>query len=147
MNRLQSLAFAALLALPLGAVAAEPVAKIYRNPNCGCCDTYAEYLERNGFEVERIDSYDMAAVKTERNVPEALEGCHTMLLGPYVFEGLVPVDSVRRVLEERPFIKGLSLPGMPTGAPGMPGRKQQPLEVYVLGFGEDPEPTLYATYE
>lgn len=147
MKPLPTLALAALLALPLAGVAAEPVAKIYRNPNCGCCDAYAEYLERNGFEVERIDSYDMERVKKTRNVPEAMYGCHTMLLGPYVFEGLVPVESVRQVLEERPFIKGLSLPGMPTGAPGMPGPKRAPLEVYVLGTGDGSEPRVYATFD
>lgn len=144
--KLKTLVFTALVALPTAGLAAPPAAKLYKNPNCGCCDEYAEYLERNGYEVELINSTDMAAVKAEHDIPEALYGCHTMTLGSYVFEGLVPVDSVDRVLEERPFIRGLSLPGMPRGAPGMSGPKNGPLTVYSMGLGSNGKSSVYATY-
>jgi hypothetical protein len=146
MTLIKKIVLAGLMALPLQAVAAEAPAKLYKNPNCACCDEYADYLRKNGFEVEVINTHDLAQIKAKENVPEHLYGCHTMTVGRYVFEGLVPLESINKLLEERPFIKGLSLPGMPMGAPGMPGRKAGPLEVYTLGFGEGAKTHVYATH-
>lgn len=118
-------------------------ATLYKNPNCDCCNRYARYLARNGFNVETIDT-DLARVQREHGVPHDLEGCHTLLVGSYVVDGLVPVGIVRRLLRERPAIAGITLPGMPLGAPGMdePGmEKQGPFVVYAFGKGE---PFIYA---
>lgn len=145
MRQLRNLA-AVVLLLPLQALAAEAPAKLYKNPNCACCDEYAKYLERNGFEVELVATHDLAQMKEQHKVPEHLSGCHTMLVGPYVFEGLIPIESINKVLDERPFIKGLAVPGMPVGAPGMPGIKREPIKVYQLGFRADTPTTVYATY-
>lgn len=146
MKPLRKLAFAALIVLPLPAVAAQAPAKLYKNPNCACCDDYAAHLRKNGFEVELVETHDLIKIKEDRRVPEHLYGCHTMVAGPYVFEGLVPVETVDKVLKERPFIRGVALPGMPFGAPGMPGRKQGPLEVYSLSFRADAPTTVYARH-
>ncbi|WP_240184276.1 DUF411 domain-containing protein [Halomonas sp. BN3-1] len=85
-------------------------------------------------------------MKAEHDVSEKLQGCHTTLIDNYVFEGHVPVESVTQVLEEKPFIKGLSVPGMPLGSPGMSGEKQGPLEVYTLAFQPTDTPEVYATH-
>jgi hypothetical protein len=146
MNYLKKLAFAALMVLPAAAFAAEPSAKLYRNPNCACCDQYADYLKKNGFEVEVVDDYDGVQMKEQNRIPEHLYGCHTMKVGPYVFEGLIPLESIQKVLAERPFIKGLSVPGMPMGAPGMPGMKREPLKVYSLSFRADAPLSVYASH-
>jgi hypothetical protein len=146
MKLFRKLSFAALMVLPFSAIAAEAPAKLYKNPNCACCDEYAAYLEKNGFEVELVSTHDLMKIKEEKRIPQHLQGCHTMVAGPYVFEGLVPVETVKKVLEERPFIRGVALPGMPSGAPGMPGRKQGPLEVYSLSFRADAPTTVYATH-
>ncbi len=74
-------------------------------------------MKGQGFEVVRVDTYDTAALKKKFGVPETLEGCHTAVVGRYVFEGLLPAGMIRRVLEENRPIKGIALPGMPTGAP------------------------------
>jgi hypothetical protein len=142
----KALAIASLLTFPLSGLAAETSAILYKNPNCGCCAEYAKYLEQNGFEVETVDTHDLAKMKAEHNVPEKLHGCHSTLIGKYVFEGHVPVESVTQVLEEKPFIKGLSVPGMPLGSPGMSGEKQGPLEVYTLAFQPTDTPDVYATH-
>lgn len=135
---------AALAALaPLMPAFAATPATIYRNPNCGCCNAYADYLTRNGFDVKLVDVFDMASLARKYHVPEALEGCHTAVIGNYVFEGLVPVEYVKRVLDERAPIRGLAVPGMPSGAPGMPGPKRGPIPVYYLGAGA---PKLFATF-
>lgn len=110
-------------------------ATLYKNPQCGCCDAYAEYLEQNGFDVTLQNTTDMQSIKDQGGVPQALAGCHTMLIDGYVVEGLVPLDTLTRLLTEKPAIKGISLPGMPVGAPGMPGPKAAPFEIYEISDG------------
>lgn len=125
------------------AYAAAPLeATLYKNPNCGCCDTYAKYLDENGFNVTVKNTTELSTIKRMAGVPEQLAGCHTMRVGNYVVEGLVPLDALNRLLTEKPDIKGISLPGMPTGVPGMPGPKAGPLNIYRISDGA---PTVYAT--
>ena len=137
-----------LMSLALGAqlpaLAAGSTVMLYRNPNCGCCEIYARYLKSSGFEVKVIDTTDMSSVKRKYAVPEKLEGCHTAVIGQYVFEGLIPAEYVKQVLNEHRPILGLSLPGMPAGAPGMPGVKQGPLRVYYLSA--EPTPRVFASF-
>ena len=144
MKWLTKMTLMVVLGLSLPAFAGDIPAKLYRNPNCGCCDEYAKYLKAHGYEVELISTYDISAIKTRYQVPKRLEGCHTAVIAGYVFEGLIPVQSIDRVLKERPKIQGLSLPGIPTGAPGMPGNKKGPLEVYYLK--DSVKPQVYETY-
>ncbi|MHB0777566.1 DUF411 domain-containing protein [Halomonas sp. WWR20] len=146
MRYLKNLAFTALLTFPLSGFAAETSATLYKNPNCGCCTGHAEYLENNGFDVEVINTNDLAQLKAEHNIPERLYGCHSTLIGNYVFEGHVYAESIKQVIEDKPFIKGLSVPGMPLGSPGMGGEKQGPIEVYTLAFQPAESPEVYATY-
>lgn len=146
MKHLKTLTMAALLTFPLAGLAAETSATLYKNPNCGCCAEYAKYLEENGFDVETIDTNDLAEMKAEHNIPEKLHGCHTTLIGDYIFEGHVPVESVNRMLDEEPVARGLSVPGMPLGSPGMSGEKRGPLEVYTLAFQPTDTPEIYATH-
>jgi len=137
-------AFVSLLALPLPALAAPIHAVLYKNPQCSCCETYAAYLHKNGFEVEVKSTNDLTQISSNAGVPENLEGCHTMLVDGYVVDGLVPVDIVQKLLTERPAITGITLPGMPTGAPGMGGSKTSPFVIYA--FTKDGKaPTVYAT--
>lgn len=111
-------------------------AALYKNPQCGCCEEHAKYLRENGFEVEVVATHDLLLIKRQHGVPEGLEGCHTILIGGYVVEGHVPARTLNKLLTERPAIKGVSLPGMPMGSPGMSGPKTEPFTVY--GFGDEP---------
>ena len=133
-----------MLALPIPALAGDIPIKIYRNPNCGCCDVYARYLKGQGFSVDVIDTFDAASLHRKYAVPERLEGCHTAVIGGYVFEGLIPAEYIKRVVDEHQPIKGLSVPGMPVGAPGMPGAKRGPINVYYLD--ESSSPKVFATF-
>lgn len=139
MKSLKKLLSVVLLSLPLPALAA--AATVYKDPNCGCCAAHAQYLREHGLEVKVVETRDLAAVKARYQVPSAQAGCHTTVIGNYVFEGHVPVESIQRVLAERPMIKGLTVPGMPAGSPGMGGAKQGPLQVYYLG--EASQPRIY----
>lgn len=138
-----ALVLAALLTNGAGAEAGEKTTAIlYKYPDCGCCESYAAYLRDNGFEVSVRPTDDLSSIKHEYGVPEGFEGCHTMLVEGYVIEGHVPVDTVNRLLAERPEITGISLPGMPEGSPGMSGRKSEPFEIYQ--FAPDRSPSIYA---
>lgn len=133
-----------LLLLPLGAIHAGEAPKqatLYKNPQCGCCEEYAKHLREHGFAVSVVERLDLPLVKTQHGVPEALAGCHTTLIDGYVVEGHVPLAILDRLLAERPAIRGISLPGMPTGSPGMPGPKSEPFTIYAITDGP---PTVYA---
>ena len=77
-------------------------------------------------------------------VPAGLEGGHTAVIGSYVFEGLIPAEYIKRVIGEKRPMKGLSVPGMPVGAPGMPGSKTGPINVYYLDATSSPR--IFATF-
>lgn len=119
----------------------KPEATLYKNPQCSCCEDYAAYLRKNGYTVTVKPTHDLSLINKQHGVPEKLEGCHTTLIGGYVVEGHVPVDTLNRLLAEKPNIKGISLPGMPTGSPGMTGRKTEPFTIYEIGNGA---PKVYA---
>lgn len=120
------------LALQVPTMAAVIPVKLFKNPSCFCCDLYARHLEQNGFKVELVNSTDMAGIKQKHGIPERLEGCHTAIVDGYIVEGLVPAKFVQQMLKERPAIKGIALPGMPVGAPGMDGPKGKTLDIYAL---------------
>jgi hypothetical protein len=138
---------AAALLLPLPAVAeANFRTTLYKNPQCRCCEGYADYLRKNGFMVEVKPTNDLAEIGRKAGVPENLAGCHTMFVEgyPYVIDGHVPVEVVRKLLSEKPAIAGITLPGMPAGSPGMFGKKTEKFVIYA--FGKDgANPTVYAT--
>src|SRR6266436_2956459 len=120
----------AVLAMPLSAFAVPIHAVLYKNPQCSCCESYAAYLEQNGFQVDVKPTNDLAEISSKAGVPAELEGCHTMFVEGYVVDGLVPVDVIQKLLKERPAIAGIALPGMPMGAPGMGGSKTGPFTIY-----------------
>jgi len=117
-------------------------AVLYKSPECSCCEQYADYLRDNGFEVTVRPTEDLSLIKEMNGVPDGFEGCHTTLVDGYVIEGHVPVDSVNRLLAERPDVTGISLPGMPEGAPGMTGSKSEPFVIY--DFAPNREPSVFA---
>lgn len=108
-----------------------PVA-LYKNPQCSCCESYAQYLDQNGFKVDMKATNDLAEISRKAGIPEDLQGCHTSFIGSYVVDGHVPVKTIRKLLDEKPAIVGITLPGMPPGSPGMTGEKTGSLIVYAV---------------
>lgn len=97
-----------------------PAMIVYRDPSCGCCEAWAAIAQEAGFSVTVIDHPDMSAIKMQHRVPAELSSCHTAIVGGYAIEGHVPIDHVGRLLDTRPAeIRGLAVPGMPRGSPGM----------------------------
>ncbi len=116
---------------------------VYKSPTCGCCSNWAEYLRDNGLTVKTEDVADLSAVKAKLGVPLGLHSCHTAVIEGYVIEGHVPIEPIRRILEERPEIAGLAVPGMPIGSPGMemPGRHADSYDI--VAFDEDGNTSVY----
>ncbi|MEZ5707374.1 MAG: DUF411 domain-containing protein [Burkholderiaceae bacterium] len=96
------------------------VVQVWKDPNCGCCKDWVAHLERNGFRTQVFETGNRA-VRRRLGMPEKLGSCHTALVDGYVIEGHVPAEELRRLLQSRPDALGLSVPGMPVGAPGMDG--------------------------
>ncbi|UOM37025.1 DUF411 domain-containing protein [Acuticoccus sp. I52.16.1] len=119
------------------AASAEPSKEItiWRDPGCGCCDAYAEYLEANGYRVTRVDDRDFDRRSVEAGVPAQGLGCHLAEIDGYYVSGLVPAEIIERLVTERPDIDGITLPGMPANAPGMAAEKTGTLKTYA--FGDD----------
>ena len=135
--RMKLLAALAVLALTGGAVVVITTpegakATVYKSPECHCCGAYVGYLRRNGFDVRIEEVADMTPVKRRFGIPPDLESCHTMSVGGYVVEGHVPIEAIDRLLSEKPGIKGIALPGMPEGSPGMPGAKSRPFVIHTI---------------
>jgi hypothetical protein len=108
---------------------------VTKDPNCGCCDAWADHLKANGFAVTIVEDAKINRLKARLGVPSALASCHTAEVDGYVIEGHVPAGAIRRLLAQRPKAKGLAVPGMPIGSPGMEVPDQAP-EVYaVMLFG------------
>ena len=87
---------------------------------------------------------DLAEISHKAGVPSELQGCHTMFVDGYVVDGHVPIKTIRKLLSERPAIAGITLPGMPTGSPGMTGQKTAPFTIYAVSK-DGTAPTVYAT--
>lgn len=127
---------AMLCITPVGA-ASRPDMTMHRSPTCGCCGAWAAYIRRAGFSITIVNETDLAPIKSRAGVPAALQSCHTAFVDGYVVEGHVPVEAIEKMLSERPPIKGIAVPEMPTGSPGMevPMMKPEPFKVVAFSQG------------
>ena len=138
------LAGLALATASAGLHAAEPAITIYKRPTCGCCTEWADHLRKNGFAVETVDSLDLSRIKAMSGVKPELASCHTAFVNGYVIEGHVPADDITRLLAEKPNARGLTVPGMPAGSPGM--ESPTPEHYQVLLIDKTGKTTVFATH-
>ena len=133
----------ATLAMPkaTSAVSLVPI-KVYKTPTCGCCKAWVQHLEENGFKVEVMDMPDLSSVKAKYGVKPDMQACHTAVVGNYVVEGHVPADLILKMINEKPAIAGLAVPGMPMGSPGMEGGTKE--SYAVLSFDSTGKKSVYA---
>ena len=110
------------LAAPMAACARSPgrhTIAVHKTPTCACCDGWVSHLRDAGFDVSVTITPDLAALRRQHGMPDALASCHSALIDGYFIEGHVPAGDVRRLVAQRPDAVGLSVPGMPLGSPGM----------------------------
>ncbi len=106
---------------------------VYMTPWCGCCTVWAELSEQAGFEVEIREVESLHPIKEELGVPPAMGSCHTAKTAGYFIEGHVPFEDIKSLLTKRPDARGLTVPGMPIGSPGMEqGNRRQAFDVYLV---------------
>jgi hypothetical protein len=116
---------------------------VYMTPTCGCCQLWVDHLEENGIDVEVRLVDNLTPAKMDNSIPYDLGSCHTAVIGGYVVEGHVPADVIKRMLNEKPDIKGIAVPGMPIGSPGMEGPNPEPYDI--LAFRADGSRAVYAS--
>ncbi|ASJ73374.1 DUF411 domain-containing protein [Granulosicoccus antarcticus] len=136
-----SLPLTMIVSLATGAVHATE-ALIYKNPQCGCCENYADYLRANDYEVTVKPTHELSAISRDRGLSDEYQGCHLALIDGYFVSGHVPVTVIDKLLSERPDIDGITLPGMPLGSPGMGGNKSEPWKIFAIDDGNS---TLFST--
>ncbi len=134
---------AATLASPVLAAPGAPLVKVYKDAGCGCCSEWVTHMQRAGFTVS-AENADMTAVRKKFSVPAALGACHTAVVEGYLIEGHVPAREVKRLLAERPKARGLAVPGMPIGSPGMEGPRSE--RYAVLLFDATGRSVVYQNY-
>ena len=113
------------LATPALAAAETPVVDVYKSPSCGCCSKWIDHLRANGFTVRSHDTDNVAQHKDRLGVPYGHGSCHTAEVNGYLVEGHVPATDIRRMLKEKPRARGLVVPAMPVGSPGMEQGKRK----------------------
>lgn len=116
------------------AFATGPLVTVHKDPNCGCCSEWNAHLETHGFQVKVIETGEINRVKARLGVPSDLWACHTAEVAGYLIEGHVPAAALDRLLREKPSARGLAVPGMPSGSPGMGGDDE---EYDLILFGKD----------
>jgi hypothetical protein len=125
--------------------AAAGTLEVYKSPTCGCCKKWISHLEENGLDVTPRDVPDLVPYKIRAGLTPALASCHTAFVDGYVIEGHVPAREISRLLAERPDARGLAVPGMPVGSPGMEqGDAREPYEVLLIH--RDGSTSVYARY-
>ena len=117
---------------------------VYKSPTCGCCGDWIKHLQSNGYKVTVHDRQNLNPIKAEMGVPRRLQSCHTAKVGDYVIEGHVPAEDIARLLQEKPQVAGLTVPGMPMGSPGMEGPRKDPYDV--LTFQRNGRTAVYASH-
>lgn len=127
-----------------GVTPAPSLVEVYKSATCGCCTKWVEHLKSHGFKVKTNDVANPSSYRAKFGVPDRLGSCHTALVEGYVIEGHVPAREIQRLLAERPRAKGLAVPGMPLGSPGMEGPRSDPYEVLLLQA--DGKHTVYQKY-
>ena len=112
-----------------------PAMVVHKNASCGCCTLWIDHMRAAGFSVEVRDVDNLDPVKSRVGIPAGKGSCHTAEVGGYFIEGHVPAADIKRLLAEGPDAKGLVVPGMPAGSPGMemPDGRVQPYVVELVG--------------
>lgn len=117
---------------------------VYKSPTCGCCKKWVNHLRKEGFNVKTKDYRDMKPIKQTFGVKPKFQSCHTAKVGKYFIEGHVSASDIKKLLKEKPDIKGLAAPGMPMGSPGMEGHRKDKYDV--IAIDKNDNATIYTRH-
>lgn len=130
--------------MKIGAAVAQPAVTVFKVKTCGCCGKWVEHLRTNGFDVKVQEVSDNSEYRHRYGVPDKLQSCHTAIVDGYAIEGHVPASDIQRFLRERPKAKGLAVPNMPAGSPGMEGSGSEAYSVFI--FDDQGRSSVYQNY-
>jgi hypothetical protein len=139
-----ALTTAAVRDIRAGDAVRKPAITVYKDPSCGCCKNWIQYLVKHGYQVDAKDTPDMAGIKRTLGVPAGLTSCHTAVVNGYLIEGHVSVEDIDRLLAQKPRIAGIAVPGMPVGSPGMDGPRSQRYQV--IAFDKTGKTSVFSTH-
>ena len=125
-------ALAAALFTPVFAMAAAPVIEVFKSESCGCCGAWVEHLKANGFTTRVVNVENPSDYRERGGIPDKLGSCHTGMVQGYAIEGHVPASDIKRLLAQKPKARGLAVPAMPLGSPGMEGPRKDPYDVLLV---------------
>jgi len=120
---------------PKNSLSTTNVLTVYKRAQCGCCGKWIAHVRSNGFHTVTQNQNDLSDIKEKFSIDRKLRSCHTSISEEgFVFEGHIPAKYIRKFLDEKPDgARGLAVPGMPTGTPGMEYRDMhQPYKIYLL---------------
>lgn len=113
----------------------EKMLTVHKTSTCGCCKMWVKHTENNGFKTKIKDHQTLAKIQDKYNIKPKYRSCHTSVSeNGHIFEGHVPSKYISQFLSENhPNAIGLSVPGMPLGAPGMEYKDRfTPYDVLIL---------------
>lgn len=116
-----------------GPAPGQPLLHVHKTPWCGCCNAWIAQAGAAGFAVKVRDHEDLMPIKQALGVPPGQYSCHTAEIDGYFVEGHVPFADIRRLLAERPDARGIAVPGMPLGSPGMEAHTSQSFTTRLVG--------------
>lgn len=140
----RTIATAVLLSLPVLASAAMPVIEVFKSETCGCCEDWTKHLKEHGFSVKISNVSNPSDYREKFGIPKELGSCHTAKIGAYAIEGHVPASEIKRLVKSGVKARGLAVPAMPQGSPGMETGKSDPYDVFLVQ--PDGRSTVYQHY-
>ncbi len=144
-NPVRTIVTCAMLALPALATAAKPVIEVYKTETCGCCEAWTEHLKEHGFSVKVNNVPNPGDYRQKFGIPAELGSCHTAKVGAYAIEGHVPASDIKRLLDSGAKARGLAVPEMPHGSPGMETGRSDPYDVLLVQ--PDGRTSVYKHYQ
>ena len=125
----------AITAIPANVFSMSETLIVYRTETCGCCGEWVKRMISGGLraEVQFVNDELLKSIKLQLGISTELSSCHTATISQYFVEGHVPVNDINRLLIERPKARGLTVPGMPIGSPGMEmGNTREPFDTLLV---------------
>ncbi len=140
---MKKIIFLGLIAATLSYAEIAKEMTVYKSPYCGCCGKWIDAMKKEGFKINTMVKEKFNDVKAKNGITQNTASCHTALIDGYVIEGHVNYSAIKKLLSEKPKdIKGLTVPGMVVGSPGMEmGNKKMPYNI--LAIKKDGSTVIY----
>lgn len=150
-NNTKTLIFSAMFLAALGAgmtffssPSHAEVVDVYLTRTCGCCKKWVDHLNKSGFKTKLTYVDDLSEVKSKYNIPQKASSCHTGVINGKFIEGHVPASAITKMLKEKSEVRGIAVPGMPMGSPGMEGPYRENYDVIALDKNNNA--SIFASY-